>query len=81
MPAKRSSLRTIGAFAPDDVAEEAEEKKPGSRAGKRCVPIWIPIAAKRQLAMMAAEKERTLQDLLTEALNDLFKKEGKPPIA
>jgi hypothetical protein len=35
----------------------------------------------KQLKVMAAAEETTIQALLTEALNDLFKKYGKPHIA
>jgi len=41
----------------------------------------MPEAAKKQLAILAIECEQTQQALLSEALNDLFKKFGKPPIA
>ena len=37
--------------------------------------------AVRQLAMLRAEQERTEQSLLTEAVNLLFRKYGKDPIA
>jgi hypothetical protein len=51
------------------------------RDGKKALPFWVPVAAKKQLAMLAIEEETTQQELLTEALNDLFRKRGKPPIA
>jgi hypothetical protein len=35
----------------------------------------------KQLKIMAAADDTTIQALLTEALNDLFKKHGKPHIA
>jgi hypothetical protein len=39
-------------------------------------------AAKKQLRLLAAEIDGgTQQELLTEALNLLFQKHGKPPIA
>lgn len=38
-------------------------------------------AAKRQLDFMAVQDDTIIQALLTEALNDLFRKRGKPPIA
>ena len=45
------------------------------------MPFWTTTAAKRQLRILAAEIDSTQQDLMTEALNDLFAKHGKPPIA
>jgi hypothetical protein len=41
----------------------------------------LPAAAKKQLAILAIERETTQQALLSEALNDLFQKHGKPAIA
>ncbi|MBV5346369.1 MAG: hypothetical protein JZU63_13080 [Rhodoferax sp.] len=51
------------------------------RAGQTPMPFWVPIAAKRQLRIMAAEGDTTQQALMREALNMLFTKHGKPPIA
>ncbi len=51
------------------------------RAGQTAMPFWVPIAAKRQLRVMAAEGDTTQQALMREALNLLFTKRGKPPIA
>ena len=45
------------------------------------MPFWTTTAAKKQLRMMAAEDDTTQQELMTEALNLLFQKHGKPPIA
>jgi hypothetical protein len=45
------------------------------------MPFWVPIAAKRQLRVMAAESDTTQQALMRDALNMLFTKHGKPPIA
>ena len=36
---------------------------------------------KKQLRILAAERSTTIQELLAEALNDLFAKHGKPEIA
>lgn len=36
---------------------------------------------KKQLRILAAEHNTTIQNLLAEALNDLFAKNGKPEIA
>jgi len=54
--------------------------RPG-RAGKSNVTGYFPPAVKRQLRILAAEQGATIQDLLGEALNDLFAKHGKPEIA
>lgn len=51
------------------------------RATKRQLIFHMPEAAKKQLAMLAIERDQTQQALMSEALNDLFKKYDKPPIA
>ena len=51
------------------------------RAGKRMIGFYIPDAAYRQLRQLGLDEDTTNQDLLTEALNMLFQKHDKPPIA
>ena len=51
-----------------------------SRLGKSNVTGYYPTAVKKQLRMLAAERETTLQNLLGEAINDLFAKHGRPEI-
>ena len=45
------------------------------------IGFYIPDAAYRQLRQLGLDEETTNQELLTEALNMLFQKRGKPPIA
>jgi hypothetical protein len=54
--------------------------RPG-RAQKSNVTGYFPPAVKKQLRILAAERETTIQALLAEAMNDLFAKYGKPEIA
>ena len=49
--------------------------------GTRLVGAHLPAAVHRQLRMLAAKEDRTMQSLLTEVLNELFVKRGLPPIA
>ena len=51
------------------------------RQGRAAVPFWTTITAKRQLRLLAANRDTTQQALLTEALNDLFRKYHQPPVA
>jgi len=51
-----------------------------SRAGKRSVSGHFAPDVSRQLRILAAETDRTVQDLLEEALNDLFRKHDKSAI-
>lgn len=54
--------------------------RPG-REGKTNITGFFPATVKKQLRLMAAENDTTIQALLTEALNDLFAKYSKPEIA
>ena len=66
--------------APQAVAPPDRHYRPG-REGKANVTGYFPPAVKKQLRILAAEQETTIQDLLAEALNDFFAKNGKPEIA
>jgi hypothetical protein len=77
---KRQDLGKMFATLPPDKAPAASERRP-DRVGKRATLFQLPAAAKKQLAILAVEQETTQQALLSEALNDLFKKHGKPAIA
>lgn len=76
----RAKLGTQSVFKTEPAPMKPSEQH-ATRTGKKALPFWVPVAAKKQLAMLAIEEETTQQDLLTEALNDLFRKRGKPPIA
>jgi hypothetical protein len=52
-----------------------------SRQGQVPVTAHFPPAVRKQLKMLAVERDATVQNLLAEALNDLFAKYGKPEIA
>lgn len=79
--AKRKDLGRIFETAPPDKAVKDTTGKRQDREGKDATLFYLPKAAKKQLAYMAIEEERTQQDMLVEALNDFFKKYGKQPIA
>jgi len=79
----RAKLGTGSVFKTETptVAPAISRASREGREGKKALPFWVPTAAKKQLALLAIEEETTQQELLTEALNDLFKKRSKPPIA
>lgn len=52
-----------------------------SRIGKKPVTVYYVKEAHLQLKVLAAELDTTLQELHEDALNGLFEKHGKPPIA
>jgi predicted HicB family RNase H-like nuclease len=65
----------------------AEQEKPSvpslppSRQGKKTIAGHFDPAVSRQLREIALAEDSSVQDLLREALNDLFAKRGRPPIA
>ena len=59
----------------------AQATQPPSRAGKRQVAAYFPVPVQKQLKLLMVENDTTVQNLLAEALNDLFAKYGKPEIA
>jgi hypothetical protein len=67
--------------SPKQAAGETSSIARPDREGRKPMPFWTTEAAKKQLRMMAAEMDTSQQDLMTEALNMLFQKHGKPPIA
>lgn len=54
---------------------------PPSRQGKKALTGYFDPEVLRQLKVMAASEDTTIQALMSEALNDLFKKHSKPHIA
>jgi hypothetical protein len=88
--AMRSSAKSAprpGAAAvmepPAEAAAQSPEQPPPrlGRAGKSNVTGYFPPAVKKQLRLLSAEHDKTIQRLLGEALNDLFAKYGKPEVA
>lgn len=55
--------------------------KPPSRIGKRIVSGHFDPAVIRQLKLLAIDHDTSIQNMLTEALNDLFEKHNMKPIA
>ena len=52
-----------------------------SRVGKKTVAAHFDPAVSKQLKQLGLERDTSTQALLREAINDLFAKYGKPPIA
>ncbi len=80
--AKRASIFAKPASEPKDaeIAEAPAEKRP-DQIGKRLIGAQFPEAVYRQFRILAGEKGIGSQALLSEALNDLFRKYGKDQIA
>lgn len=70
-------------LATQEPTESATRKQsvPPSRKGKKAVTGHFDPAVSRQLKQLALDRDTTIQSLLSEALNVLFEKYGKNPIA
>lgn len=88
----RATLGSTGIFAEESPATVQQTATPKAaaemvtivrpdREGRKPLPFWTTEAAKKQLRIMAAEMDTTQQELMTDALNMLFQKYDKPPIA
>lgn len=62
----------------DKARSTAESYRPPSRRGKRAAVAWLEPEAIKQLNIYAIQHDRNVQDLLVEAINDWFSREGLP---
>src|SRR4029434_6087139 len=87
MQASAKSARPVQTSVDTEIADELLKTYPENphyrpgRAQKSNVTGYFPPEVKKQLRILAAERETTIQALLAEAMNDLFAKYGKPEIA
>lgn len=62
----------------------SESRSPGARApsreGQRAVTLYVRPEAHKQLRLLSVEHGASVQDLMSEALNDLFRKHGRSQI-
>ncbi|MFE4108406.1 ribbon-helix-helix domain-containing protein [Almyronema epifaneia] len=63
---------------PSPSAQAAASEKEEKRIGQT---LRLGAGAHKQLKRLAVDVEKPMHDLLLEAVNDLFTKYGKPPIA
>jgi hypothetical protein len=56
------------------------DAKPG-RDGRQFIAAHLPPEAAKQFKLLAVQQDKTTQDMLTEAINDLFAKHGLSRIA
>ncbi len=52
-----------------------------SRQGKVSITHWVDPLVRKQIAQLALDADRHQGEFISEALNLLFEKYGKPPIA
>lgn len=60
---------------------QRKENLPATRQGKRILSGWFDPEVHRQLRMIAASEDKTLERVIGDALNTFFADRGIPPIA
>ena len=63
---------------PTPVPQPTDSDQAEKRIGQT---LRLPAGAHKQLKRLALDLDKPMHDLLIEAVNDLFSKYGKPPIA
>jgi hypothetical protein len=85
--ARRPSLteasipRPSHALTPAPVTAKAESRRPPARQGKKAIAFWVDPGASTQLRMAGVSMSRSVQDIMTEALEDWFRKHRLPGLA
>ena len=75
-PTPHSSPSVVDADARPRPRSTVEGYRPPSRRGKRAAVAWLEPEAIKQLNMYAIQHDRNVQDILVEAINDWFAREG-----
>jgi hypothetical protein len=76
------TLRKPGSVTSLSAGEEEERRPPVERgASIKGQTLRLNMEAWRQLKILAVEHARPAHALLVEAVNDLFRKHGKTPVA
>lgn len=74
-PPKKASVE------PEPVKKKTTTKVASSRVGKRNISGYFPPDVHKQLRIIAAEEDITIEEALGNALNTYFERKGRPPIA
>ena len=65
----------------EQAASPSPSARPPSRQGKKALGAFVSQETSKQLKQIALDENTSVQDLVIEALNDLFIKHGKRAIA
>lgn len=82
-PDLHKALKTLKQETSSSTEPPAKSSSSGGTTSDRGVAVagYFDPEVRRQLKIMMAERDTTLQELLREAINDLFAKHGRPEIA
>ncbi len=77
---KEGTVADKAAVQPKEKARTATPT-PSNRLGKKSITGWFEADVLKQLKMIGLDKDMSIQQMVGEALNDFFAKNGKPQIA
>jgi hypothetical protein len=63
------------------LTDDAESRRSPARQGKKAIAFWVDPGASTQLRMAGVSMNRSVQDIMTEALGDWFTKHRLPGLA
>jgi hypothetical protein len=66
---------------PESALSPEQLHRTATRRGKVSITQWVDPAVRKQVQQIALDHDREQCDLVNEAINLLFEKYGKPPIA
>jgi hypothetical protein len=78
---ERSNDKATSLPANAKTNKRTNDKKPSYRKGRKFVAAHVPEEAAKQFRLLAIQKDQDVQELLVEAINDLFAKNGLSRIA
>jgi hypothetical protein len=79
-PAPAPKAAAAASTAPEDASPAGPLPQPGRR-GKVAITHWVDPAVRKQVAQLALDHDKSQAELVAEALNLLFEKYGRSPIA
>lgn len=65
----------------DESVPESHRQRCPARQGQKMIAGYFDPTVHRQLKMLGVEEDKSIQELLEDALNALFDRHDKPPIA
>ena len=82
-PASHPSTISMGSSPSETtrIGSSTAVVRPPSRSGQRVVTFYIKPEAHKQLRLLGVEQGKAVQELMVEALNDIFSKYGRSQIA
>lgn len=78
---KKQHEETVVKSNGDVMEKAAREKLPPSRRGKKQIGGHFDPEVSRQLKIVAAREDKTIEQVLGDAINEYFERRGIPPIA